>query len=278
MPVGEEVQLNGLGASPMGFHFAGGRSVRRRRMAVGSVVFMLAAVALLATIRRDAAGTGAGVGRSALSFFRSEGGFPKSVYLYQCSDAVCAPASPDMKTIVSSIRDEHWGVKIIPLHYNGVRGFHDQLWSKRAGAAVFASVDAAQMPPLARTDLRAWVGGGGCAVFLGGYDSLDFMNRVFGFHLTYKFTGGPYYLNNRAIKGTPFYLAPKELYEDRSTVTGVDYDSLPYPEAVDIMSANDVSVVFAMTYKLGAIVYVGSNFDTLHPGGWTHILHAAISM
>jgi hypothetical protein len=80
---------------------------------------------------------------------------------------------------------------------------------------------------LGRKDFLAWVAAGHNVVFLGGYESQSAMNDLFGFQLEYvPYRPGPYWRNDRNVRGTPFEYGPSRL-EEESSVYGVSTDSIP---------------------------------------------------
>ena len=57
---------------------------------------------------------------------------------------------------------------------------------------------------LAKKDFRGYISSGNNAVFVGSYEWLSVMNDVFGFQLMSDYKDGPYYRNDRNVRGTPF--------------------------------------------------------------------------
>ncbi len=79
---------------------------------------------------------------------------------------------------------------------------------------------------LAEKDLRGYVSAGNNLVFVGSYEWLSVMNDVFGFALQSSYADGPYYRNDRNVKGTPFQWSISMLEQPDGSVYGVKVDSV----------------------------------------------------
>lgn len=82
---------------------------------------------------------------------------------------------------------------------------------------------------LAAKDLRGYVSAGNNVVFVGSYEYLSIMNDVFGFQLMSGYADGPYYRNDRTVRGTPFQWSMARLEQPDGSVYGVKV--LPRPLA-----------------------------------------------
>lgn len=161
--------------------------------------------------------------------------------------------------------------------------YHDNqlrvtLWDHaKTPTAVFSS------PPgfgdVAKKDFLAWVSSGKNAVFLGGYPTLNAMNQLFGFQLEYvPFTPGPYWRNDRNVRGTPFQYGPDRLENTKTAVYGVTIDSIPITGYSMYDTYRD-SAVFYIKYNLGIVCYLGASFSNLDPAdSWGWVLRDAVRM
>jgi hypothetical protein len=131
---------------------------------------------------------------------------------------------------------------------------------------------------LAAKDLRGYVSAGNNAVFIGSYNWLSVMNDVFGFQLMSDYKDGPYYRNDRNVRGTPFQWSMDRLAQPDGSVYGVKVDSIPM-DGKCMFDTMGACVVFYIKYNLGTVTYVAFDYDT--PYGidhWDQILHAAMMM
>lgn len=153
------------------------------------------------------------------------------------------------------------------------------LWSKQFHSVVFPPFESyPDISETGKTDLRAYVAAGNNVVFMGSYLALQTMNDVFGFSLRDNFKPGPYYRNDRNVRGTPFQYLGSRLSEPTERVYGAMTKSLP-PGGRSIFDSLGSSVVFYVRYDLGTITYVGYQFDSpFHIDDWVRVLHAAIAI
>lgn len=105
---------------------------------------------------------------------------------------------------------------------------------------------------LASKDLRGYVSAGNNLVFVGSYEWLSVMNDVFGFQLQSSYADGPYYRNDRTVKGTPFQWSRSMLSEPDAAVYGVKTDSVPM-DGNCMFDTMGTCVVFYVKYNLGTV-------------------------
>lgn len=153
------------------------------------------------------------------------------------------------------------------------------LWAKQFHSVVFPPFESyPRISENGKTDLRAYVAAGNNVVFMGSYLSLQTMNDVFGFSLRDDFKEGPYYRNDRNVRGTPFQYLGSRLSEPTERVYGAMTKSLP-PGGRSIYDSLGASVVFYVRYDLGTVTYVGYQYDSpFHIDDWVRVLHAAIAI
>jgi hypothetical protein len=131
---------------------------------------------------------------------------------------------------------------------------------------------------LAKKDFRGYISSGNNAVFVGSYEWLSVMNDVFGFQLMSDYKDGPYYRNDRNVRGTPFQWSMRRLEQPDGSVYGVKVNSIPM-DGKCMFDTMGACVVFYVKYNLGTIVYIAFDYDT--PYGvekWDQILHAGMMM
>jgi len=155
-------------------------------------------------------------------------------------------------------------------------------------AALFSrSIHCIMFPPLthfpglsslAQTDLRGYVSSGNNAVFIGSYEWLSIMNDAFGFQLMSDYKDGPYYRNDRNVRGTPFQWSMSRISQPDGSVYAAKVNSLPL-NGKCMFDSMGACVIFYIKYNLGTVTYIGFAYDT--PYGiehWDQVLHAAMMM
>jgi hypothetical protein len=153
------------------------------------------------------------------------------------------------------------------------------LWSHDSRVVIFPPFESyPQISSKGFTDLRAYVAAGNNIVFMGSYIALQVMNDAFGFSLRDDYKEGPYYRNDRNVRGTEFEYLPSRLNEPSPRVYGAMAKSLP-PGAFSLYDSLGSVVVFYVRYDLGTIVYIGYQFDNPYQiDSWVRVIHAAMAM
>ncbi|KAJ1477385.1 hypothetical protein T484DRAFT_1963480 [Baffinella frigidus] len=170
------------------------------------------------------------------------------------------------------------------LQIHKLRSFRDSEFR----AALFSeSIHCIVFPPLlkfpgiselAKKDFRGYISSGNNAVFIGSYEWLSVMNDVFGFQLMSDYKDGPYYRNDRNVRGTPFQWSMHRLEQPDGSVYGVKVNSIPM-DGKCMFDTMGACVVFYVKYNLGTIVYIAFDYDTPYGADkWTQILHAGMMM
>jgi len=153
------------------------------------------------------------------------------------------------------------------------------LWSHDSRVVVFPPFESyPEITTKGFTDLRAYVAAGNNVVFMGSYIALQVMNDAFGFSLRDDYKEGPYYRNDRNVRGTEFQYLPSRLNEPSPRVYGAMAKSLP-PGGFSLYDSLGSVVVFYVRYDLGTVVYIGYQFDNpYHIDEWVRVLHASLTM
>uniref|UniRef100_A0A6U4Z3J5 Uncharacterized protein n=1 Tax=Hemiselmis andersenii TaxID=464988 RepID=A0A6U4Z3J5_HEMAN len=189
-------------------------------------------------------------------------------------------ADPDMTNFVQHVaRKHHYKLQIHHLTSFRDNAFRAALFSENIHCIVFPPlVHFPGVSELAAKDLRGYVSAGNNAVFIGSYNWLSVMNDVFGFQLMSDYKDGPYYRNDRNVRGTPFQWSMNRLQQPDGSVYGVKVDSIPM-DGKCMFDTMGACVVFYIKYNLGTVTYIAFDYDT--PYGidhWDQILHAGMMM
>jgi len=176
-------------------------------------------------------------------------------------------------------RRHHYKLQIHHLETFKDNEFRAALFSENIHCIVFPPLTHFPgISELAKKDLRGYVSAGNNVVFVGSYEWLSVMNDVFGFQLMSDYKDGPYYRNDRTVKGTPFQWSMSRLEQPDGAIYSVKVDSIPMDGSCmfDTMGA---CVVFYVKYNLGTVVYIAFDYDTPYGiGHWGQILHAGMMM
>jgi hypothetical protein len=176
-------------------------------------------------------------------------------------------------------RRHHYKLQIHHLNTFKDNEFRAALFSEDVHCIVFPPLNYFPgISGLAQKDLRGYVSSGNNVVFVGSYEWLSVMNDVFGFQLMSDYKDGPYFRNDRNVRGTPFQWSMSRLEQPDGSVYGVKVDSIPM-DGKCMFDTMNACVVFYVKYNLGTVVYIAFNYDT--PYGidhWDQILHAAMMM
>jgi len=153
------------------------------------------------------------------------------------------------------------------------------LWSHDSRVVIFPPFESyPEISSKGFTDLRAYVAAGNNVVFMGSYIALQVMNDAFGFSLRDDYKEGPYYRNDRNVRGTEFEYLPSRLNEPSPRVYGAMAKSLP-PGGFSLYDSLGSVVVFYVRYDLGTVVYIGYQFDNPYQiDSWVRVIHAAMAM
>lgn len=186
---------------------------------------------------------------------------------------------PEADTFLEQLARKHH-YKLQVHHLNSLKDnvFRAALFSEEVHCIVFPPLD--HFPgfsDLAAKDLRGYVSAGNNVVFVGSYEYLSIMNDVFGFQLMSGYADGPYYRNDRTVRGTPFQWSMARLEQPDGSVYGVKVDSIPM-DGNCMFDTMRVCVAFYIKYNLGTVVYLAFDYDTPEVGHWDQILHAAMMM
>mmetsp|Transcript_30053 Transcript_30053/g.47122 ORF Transcript_30053/g.47122 Transcript_30053/m.47122 type:complete len:279 (+) Transcript_30053:3-839(+) len=176
-------------------------------------------------------------------------------------------------------RRHHYKLQIHHLNTFKDNEFRAALFSENIHCIVFPPLlHFPGVSELAKKDLRGYVSAGNNVVFIGSYEWLSVMNDVFGFQLMSDYKDGPYYRNDRTVRGTPFQWSMSRLSQPDGSVYGVKVDSIPMDGSC-MFDTMGCCVVFYVKYNLGTIVYIAFDYDTPYGiGHWDQILHAGMMM
>uniref|UniRef100_A0A7S0QSM2 Uncharacterized protein n=1 Tax=Cryptomonas curvata TaxID=233186 RepID=A0A7S0QSM2_9CRYP len=189
-------------------------------------------------------------------------------------------ASRDEEGFIEKLaRRHHYKLQIHHLNTFKDNEFRASLFSQDIHCIIFPPLS--HFPgigELAKKDLRGYVSAGNNVVFIGSYEWLSVMNDIFGFQLMSDYKDGPYYRNDRNVRGTPFQWSMSRLEQPDGSIYSVKIDSIPM-EGACMFDTMGACVVFFTKYNLGTIVYIAFDYDTPYGiGHWDQILHAAMMM
>mmetsp|Transcript_22027 Transcript_22027/g.60335 ORF Transcript_22027/g.60335 Transcript_22027/m.60335 type:complete len:275 (-) Transcript_22027:120-944(-) len=201
--------------------------------------------------------------------------FIENVWIYDGRSA-----SRDEEGFIEKLaRRHHYKLQIHHLNTFKDNEFRAALFSQDIHCIIFPPLS--HFPgigELAKKDLRGYVSAGNNIVFVGSYEWLSIMNDVFGFQLMSDYKDGPYYRNDRNVRGTPFQWSMSRLEQPDGSIYSVKVDSIPM-EGACMFDTMGACVVFFTKYNLGTIVYIAFAYDTPYGiGHWDQILHAAMMM
>ena len=176
-------------------------------------------------------------------------------------------------------RKHHYKLQIHHLQSFKDNEFRAALFSENIHCIVFPPlIHFPGVSELAKKDLRGYVSAGNNVVFIGSYEWLSVMNDVFGFQLMSDYKDGPYYRNDRNVRGTPFQWSLSRLEQPDGSIYSVKVDSIPM-DGKCMFDTMGACVVFYVKYNLGTVCYIAFNYDTPYGiGHWDQILHAAMMM
>ena len=206
--------------------------------------------------------------------------YPDQIQLYAGPETPLYGHSNAILNFKGILRQNHPGTEVKTFASLRTASLRAATWDEDAHALVFPPfTEYPDLHMISKTDLRGYASGGNTIVFMGGFGSIAVMNEIFGWQIRpVPYQDGPFYRSKRNAHNTVFAGMPSLLETGRSPVYGVHMGTLP-PGARSYYDSIGDSVVFAVRYDLGMVVYVASPMEeqTGH-GKWHSVLQAAVAM
>jgi len=249
-----------------------GQGVRWKRKAVLACVsaILISAVVLVVSNKTN-------VG-SQLAYAMTPSRFPTDIFMF---DNNSPNNQHTTNHIANLLQFHHLATRIHLFSSLTTWDMRSILWKRDNHVIVFPASDSYyEMTSVTKTDLRAFVGRGNVAIFLGDYKNIGTINDIFGTNLAGEYVHGPYYRNPRTVRGTPFQYCSRRVEDVEPVGTvGINGRSLPLGGR-SLFDTRGASAAIYFPYHRGVIVYLGAAFtdwiDRHDP--WVCVLHQAMRM
>lgn len=255
--------------APVGAHTHAGAWKRKALVAV--VASLLVSAVVLVVSNKSNVGT-------QLAFAMTASRYPTDIFMF---DGASPNNQHTTNHIANLLQYHHLASRIHLFSSLTTWDMRSILWKKDNHVIVFpASQSYQEMTSVTKTDLRAFVGRGNVAIFLGDYKNIGTINDIFGTNLAGMYVHGPYYRNPRTVRGTPFEYCSRRVEDVEPVGTvGINSRSLPLGGR-SLFDTRGASAAIYFPYHRGVVVYLGAAFtdwiDRHDP--WVCALHQAMRM
>ena len=206
--------------------------------------------------------------------------YPSKIYLYAGPETPLYGNSNAVTETKAILRQNHPETYVKTFGNLRTATLRAATWDEDAHAIVFPPfTEYPDLHMISKTDLRGYASSGNTIVFMGGFGSVAVINEIFGWQIRpVSYQEGPFYRSQRNAHNTVFAGMPSLLQSGTEPIYGVHMSTLP-PGARSYYDSIGDSVVFAVRYDLGMVVYVASQMaERQGHESWHQILQAAVAV